>query len=444
MTRSTSFDLSVPKAVERIRARNPVLRAFISTRLDEALAEGRARAAETPRSPLHGVPYSLKDQWDTAGIPTTGGSYRYRDRVPKVSSPVHVAFDAAGAVLLGKTNLSDLAMVSESANYVGGIARNPHDLDRTPGGSSGGAAAAVVDGMSAFDWGADVGGSIRLPAAFCGCMGLRLSSETWPLVGDFPSPPASLHYMNGQGPITTTLSAMRAVLDVAAPTLRTGPSRRFELRGAFLYAPRPEDGLWPSFSGDVTPHVLHAAGEVRTDHGLLPVHEVRPIYGAMWASHFEDLLAVDPGLDFSRGLRAVLSGVFLRGRLGNRSLYPSTAEVFALIALGRVTLYRSRERAEASAARYRASVAALWDKGYVIVAPTCLFPAPRHGRANYNWKLQSCAMPGNLADVTGLAVPFGSFPDGLPRSVQIWGPPGSESAVLDVGERLLESARGRA
>ena len=136
--------------------------------------------------------------------------------------------------------------------------------------------------------------------------------------------------------------------------------------------------------------------------------------------------------------------MFLRGRLGNRSLYPSTAEVFALIALGRVTLYRSRERAEASAARYRASVAALWDKGYVIVAPTCLFPAPRHGRAYYNWKLQSCAMPGNLADVTGLAVPFGSFPDGLPRSVQIWGPPGSESAVLDVGEHLLESARGRA
>jgi len=441
MTDAAPFDLSVTQAVERIRARNPLLRAFISTRLEAALTEARARAAEAPRSLVHGVPYSLKDQWDTAGIRTTGGSYRYKDRVPAVSSPVHLAFEAAGAVLLGKTNLSDLAMVSESASYVGGVAKNPHDLDRTPGGSSGGAAAAVADGMSAFDWGADVGGSIRLPAAFCGVFGLRLSSETWPMVGDFPCPPPSLHYMNGQGPITRTLAGMRAALAVAAPTLRTGPSRRFQLRGAFLYAPRPKDGLWPSFVSDVAPHVSHAAGEVRTDHGLLPFHDVRGIYGAMWASHFEDLLAVDEGLDLSRGLRAVLAGVFLRGRLGHRGLYPSTAEIFALIALGRVTLYRSRERAEASAERYRASVAALWDKGYVIVAPTCLFPAPRHGRANYNWKLQSCAMPGNLADVTGLAVPFGCFAGGLPRSVQIWGPPGSEATVLDVGERLLQSAQ---
>ena len=157
MKAGSPFELTVPEAVARIRARNPILHAFVSTSLDEALLEARARADERPRSLLHGVPYSLKDQWDTAGIPTTGGSYRYKDRVPRVSSPVHLAFEAAGAVLLGKTNLSDLAMVSESASYVGGVARNPHDLARTPGGSSGGAAAAVVDGMSAFDWGADVG-----------------------------------------------------------------------------------------------------------------------------------------------------------------------------------------------------------------------------------------------------------------------------------------------
>jgi Asp-tRNA(Asn)/Glu-tRNA(Gln) amidotransferase A subunit family amidase len=443
MTEASSFTLTVPDAVERIRARNPVLRAFISTRLDEALADARARAGESPRSKVHGVPYSLKDQWDTRGIPTTGGSYRHRHRIPDRSSPVHVAFESAGAVLLGKTNLSDLAMVSESASYVGGVARNPRALDRTPGGSSGGAAAAVADGMSAFDWGADVGGSIRLPAAFCGVMGLRLSSSAWPLVGDFPCPPPSLHYMNGQGPITTTLAGMRAVLEVAAPTLRTGPTRRFDLRGAYIYAPRPEDGLWPTFVPDVAPHVAKAAGEARTDHGLLPIHEVRPIYNAMWSSHFEDLLEVDPDLDLSRGLRAVLSGLFLRGRFGDRRIHPSTAEIFAVIALGRVTLYRDRKRAETAAERYRSSVAEKWDKGYVIVVPTCLFPAPRHGRANYNVKLQSCAMPGNLADVTGLAVPFGTFADGLPRSVSIWGPPGSESSVIDVGERFLESAGAR-
>src|SRR5262245_54652058 len=142
---ASPFTLDVIAAVERIRQRNPVLHAFLHTRLDAALAEAAARAREAPRSPLHGVPYGLKDHWDTAGIPTTAGSYRHRDRVPSQSAPVHQAFEAAGAVLVGKTSLSDSGLAPESSNWIGGPVRNPHDLARTAGGSSGGSAAAVAD-----------------------------------------------------------------------------------------------------------------------------------------------------------------------------------------------------------------------------------------------------------------------------------------------------------
>ena len=271
------------------------LRAFVSTRLDWALAEHAALRREPPRSPLHGVPYSLKDTWDVAGEITTGGSYRYRDRASLHDSPVYRAFRDAGAVLLGKTYFSDLMLVPESASYVGGVGNNPHDLSRTCGGSSGGAAAAVADGLVAFDWGSDVGGSIRTPAAYCGALGMRLSSETWPMLGDFPKLPPSLGWMNGQGPITARTGRMRDVLRVAAPVLRTGPERSFRLRGAMLYEPdRRIEGQWPTLGRDVEPVVRAAIeDEVRRDHGLLGPLRAYRIALAMWASHFEDLLASD-------------------------------------------------------------------------------------------------------------------------------------------------------
>lgn len=109
------------QAIGRIDERNPSLRAFVSTRLDRALQEHAELRNEPPRSSLHGAPFSLKDTWDVGGEITTGGSHRYRDRVPPAHSPVYEVFRDAGAVLVGKTNLSDLMLFPESANYVGGV-----------------------------------------------------------------------------------------------------------------------------------------------------------------------------------------------------------------------------------------------------------------------------------------------------------------------------------
>ena len=442
---SKLFSLTVEQAVERIRARNPELHTFVSTRLEEALGDAARLRAEPARSALHGVPFSLKDTWDTAGLRTTGGSHRFKDRVPKESSPVHSVFESAGAVLVGKTALSDFAMAPESASWVGGIARNPHDPSRTTGGSSGGAAAAVADGMSAFDWGSDIGGSIRLPAAYCGVFGLRLSSELWPLVGAFPEPPPALAWMNGQGPIASSVPQIRALLDIAAPRLRTGTPRPFRYRGTVVWAPKSRRrSLWPSFAEDVAA-LVREAGEVRTEHGLPPIGSVMPVYASLWGSHFDDLLGADPTLTFSEGLRATISAILFRGRFGDRRFYPSTAEIFALIALGSVTIFRDKKKALAGAEKLRAAVGALWDQGFLVALPVSMYPAPRHHRSILNPETLACTCPGNIVDATSLAIPCGRFPDGLPRAFQLMGPPGSEDAVLEVGERasMTWASQGR-
>ncbi|HEY2513050.1 MAG TPA: amidase family protein, partial [Polyangiaceae bacterium] len=168
-------DYRVDECRRVIHTQNGELRALLRV-LDEPQRDERAKKSAA----LYGVPYVLKDTWDTAGIITTGGSWRHRDRVPRDSGSIHRVFAGAGAVLLGKSNMPDLALSNESDNNLVGATLNPFDPTRTAGGSTGGGAAAVATGMAAFDWGGDFGGSVRTPAACCGIAGIRLSSRAWP------------------------------------------------------------------------------------------------------------------------------------------------------------------------------------------------------------------------------------------------------------------------
>lgn len=426
------------EAVGNIERRDPELRAFIRTRLPDARAEIEARRAERPRSPVHGLPYSLKDMWDTAGLTTTGGSHRYRARVPSVSSPVHRVFEDAGAVLLGKTNLSDMGMASESDSWVGGTTCNPHDVRRTAGGSSGGAAVAVATRMAAFDWGSDFGGSIRLPSAFCGVWGIRLSTATWPVLGSFPDAPGTVHYMNGQGPLAASLDMLKTVLEVAAP-LRTGKARPFALRGAVLHCAQGLlGGQWQTFAEDVLGSVARAAGDVVPRAGLPAPWRAMAASFRWYAANFEEMVASDP-MGLVQGLGAAVSALLLRGKLGDRRLHPRTAEAMANIGLLRLLSSGTMQAARRDAQHLRDDIEAAWDRGLVIVAPVCVFPAPRHGWSNTNLRLWTYATPFNVADATGLAVPWGKFPGGMPRALQLLGPPGSEQVLMEIADRMTSS-----
>jgi aspartyl-tRNA(Asn)/glutamyl-tRNA(Gln) amidotransferase subunit A len=161
----------------RIETYNPKLNAFITVMREQALNQARDLDAEQRsgrlRGPLHGIPIALKDNIDTAGVRTTAASAVFDDRVPDSDAEVTRRLKAAGAVLIGKTNLHEFAMGGTSATSYYGPVRNPWALDRNPGGSSGGSAAAVAADLCFAALGTDTGGSIRTPASFCGVVGLK-------------------------------------------------------------------------------------------------------------------------------------------------------------------------------------------------------------------------------------------------------------------------------
>src|SRR5712692_4222062 len=182
-------------------------------------ARKAARAAEsalTRRSaklgPLHGVPFSVKDLVNTRGVRTTFGTPLYRDNVPTEDAPVVERLEAAGGIMVGKTNTPTLGWVGITDNLVFGLTRNPWNLDRTPGGSSGGAGAAVAAGLAPLALGTDGAGSIRIPSSFCGIFGLKPSFGRVPF---YPSPGAS-ELSAALGPMTRTVADAALLLDVIA------------------------------------------------------------------------------------------------------------------------------------------------------------------------------------------------------------------------------------
>jgi Asp-tRNA(Asn)/Glu-tRNA(Gln) amidotransferase A subunit family amidase len=199
-----------------IAALNPRLNAFCLVAADEARRAAReadiAVAKDEPLGPLHGVPVSLKDVIFTRGLRTTGGSRLFAEAVPEEDAIVVARLKVAGAVILGKTNTSEFGHKAITENPMFGVTRNPWSPDLTPGGSSGGAAAAVAAGLGPVALGTDGGGSIRLPAAFCGVYGFKPS---WGRVPQHPGFPGWDH-LSCTGPLSRTVRDAAAVLDVIA------------------------------------------------------------------------------------------------------------------------------------------------------------------------------------------------------------------------------------
>jgi len=181
--------------LDRIERRNPALNAIVT--LDGEGALERARAADAalargqPCGPLHGVPFTLKDCFETQGLRTTAGHPPLAGHVPQADSTVAARLKAAGAILLGKTNVPPLAMSLQTNNEIFGRSNNPWNLERTTGGSSGGGAAAVAARLAPFDIGSDLSGSIRIPAHFCGVYGFKPTSNRVPGTGHIPPPPGA-------------------------------------------------------------------------------------------------------------------------------------------------------------------------------------------------------------------------------------------------------------
>jgi amidase len=207
----------------QIEKHNPALNAVVIMDIESARSQARdadeALARGEVRGPLHGVPFTLKDAHCTAGMRTTVGFPPLADYVPPEDGTVMARLRKAGAVLMGKTNVAMLLGDYQSNNPVFGRTNNPWNVERTPGRSSGGAAAALASGMTPFEVGTDLSSSIRLPAHFCGVFGLKPTENRVPLTGLFPNPsdaPRSIRIMSSIGPMARTVEDLALLYKILA------------------------------------------------------------------------------------------------------------------------------------------------------------------------------------------------------------------------------------
>ena len=210
----------VESHLRRIESLQPKLNAFVHLDADAARAQARAAEAAVSQNhrlgPLHGIPLTIKSCIDVAGWPCPAGSLLRKDYLPRSDAPLVSRLKAAGAILLGNTNTPEFLMAYETNNLLSGKTSNPWNLAYSSGGSSGGEAAAIAAGCSMGGVGSDGGGSIRVPAHFCGICGLKPTPGRIPATGHFPSGAGAFGWIGVVGPMARTIADVRALFEVMA------------------------------------------------------------------------------------------------------------------------------------------------------------------------------------------------------------------------------------
>ncbi|BDG59139.1 amidase [Caldinitratiruptor microaerophilus] len=428
----------------RIEALEPQLNAHITVLADAARESARAAEAEilrgNYRGPLHGVPIGLKDLYDVAGVPTTAGTRALDGYVPRQDATAVRRLREAGAVLVGKHNLHEIAFGATGANPHYGPSRNPWDRERHTGGSSSGTAAAVAAGMCHAGLGSDTGGSIRIPAALTGLVGLKPTYGRVSRRGVIPLAWSLDH----AGPLSRTVADAALVLaaiaghdpddptSIAAPVPDYAAALDRDVRGLRIGV--PEEYYFEYVQPDVRAAVL-AAVQVLEELGAVRVPVSLPTTAVVPAIH-TPIIAAEAASWHARRLREEPGGYGpeVRTRLQAGALLPAAAYVLA-------QRLRSRLRREYAAVLARVDV---------VATPAVPVPAPRLGESEVQVEGRTLEVRSALVrltsplDHTGLpavTVPCGQAKGGLPVGLQFFGRPLDEVTVLRAAA-AYESARG--
>jgi amidase len=435
----------VESHLRRIEEINPALNAIVTLGPD-ILERARVAEAEVMNGkdlgPLHGVPLTVKDTIDTKGLRTTSGSYLLATNIPVRDATAVARLKAAGAIILGKTNTPEMAIPYETDNPVFGRTNNPHALDRTPGGSSGGEAAAISAGLSPAGIGSDLSGSIRVPAHFCGIVGLKPTTGAVPMDGHTPAANGLLSLGACIGPMARTVKDLSLLFNVISAQFESG--KEFEsdvaLLGGLRIAWYADDGVAPVTNETrvglvATVKALRGAG--------FEVIEERPpgvSHGSrLWIELFSRA-ASDQLRDFYRG-REHEAGPLVSRQIANaRTETDLRARISKVEKVAAAVLERERLREELLQ----------WMKTHpLILAPVGSTPAFAHGagRVQVNdesisvFRAFSYAQTFNVFGLPTVVVPAGKSAEGLPIGVQIIGRPFEERTVLAVAA-LIEKALG--
>jgi aspartyl-tRNA(Asn)/glutamyl-tRNA(Gln) amidotransferase subunit A len=419
---------------QRIDQLDSQLHSYLTLCRDQALADARAADAAvqegTKLGPLHGVPISIKDLETTKGVVTTMGSAIFKDRVPDMDSIVVERIKAAGAVILGKTNTPEFGQSGTTENKLGEPCRNPWNTDRTPGGSSGGAAAALAAGLCTLSMGTDGGGSVRIPASFTGLFGIKPTQGRVPRFGGYGRP--SANHFSQSGPITRTVADSALLLQViAGPDTRDITSIRETAPDFSANLSSGVSGMRLAWSSDlgyaaVDPEVVDITKQAamkfiglgaNIDDAKLKLEDpfetfwnifstaAYTSYGHLLEEHRNDLSDI--------GLMSIEHGQQTTGADMSRAIYEVDR-------LGR----RMEE---------------FFDNFDLLLTPTMAVPAfPIDQRPSVIggktvdpfWGFLPFTYPINISGQTAASIPCGYSSDGMPIGLHIIGPKGSEAKVL--------------
>lgn len=421
--------------LERIAALNPTLNAIVALDADRARTAARVHNRQ---GALAGVPLTIKSALDVAGMPAECGSLLRKGNIATSDATLVARLRAAGAVILGVTNVPEFLMAWETDNALYGRTNSPWDASRTPGGSSGGESAAIASGMSAGGIGSDGGGSIRVPAHFTGLCGLKPTPGRIPCTGHFPGSVGPFVQLGVVGPMARTVEDVRLIFEACAGLdwgdVRTVdlPVRKPELSGLRV-AWYDNNGIAP-----VTP-------ETRT--------AVRAAAGALEAAGIGVEERLPSGLDGLFDLFLLFfvkcSVVFLEpmvDELGDR-ISPTLREYWAHAKPRPVPSFSELVFAWAARDQMRLTLLEQMKQFPILLTPVCSTPAFRHGerawdvdghRVQYLESFSYCELC-NVLGLPAAVVPAGVSPEGLPIGVQIIGRPFEEELVLAVAE-IIESA----
>jgi len=436
-TREVSSAELVQLYLERIARLDPKLNAFVTVCGDNAIAEAGAIDAAPGDAPFRGVPIAVKDLTATAGVRTTFSSRAYADFVPDYDTAVLRRLRTAGFVILGKTNTPEFGTTAFTESDLNGATRNPWNLERTPGGSSGGAAAALAAGLTPIAHGTDGGGSIRIPASCCGVFGLK------PSRGRVSSAPFSaLEGLSTAGPLSRTVEDAAQLLDVLAgyepgdPWWAPPPERPFaqavaeppgHLRVAVTSTPPIETPVAPEC---IT--ALHAAAALFAELGHEVVEETPPWTDPDLFHTFIEVWQTGPALHPIEDLSLITPL--------NRGLIESARASSA------IDYARAVVRLQSIARR----TVAFWQDIDIVLTPTLAMPPVPIGwqqsvegaieQLLRNTEFTPFTAIANLTGLPAMSLPLHWSEDGLPIGVQAIGPPAGDAVLLSLAAQL-EAAR---
>lgn len=439
----SSVDL-VEAHLKQIEAHNPKLNAFVRVLQEEARAGAKsaenAVAQGSALGPLHGVPITVKDSFDMAGIPTTCGSRFFQDLPASRDATAVVRFKKAGAIPLGRTNTPEFLSNYETDNYVTGRTNNPWNLSCTPGGSSGGESAAISAYCSAGGIGSDGGGSVRIPAHFCGIAGLKPTPGRVSAAGHMPEICHPGGLLGVAGPMARTAADVKLLFEVLAGYDDQDPfSSPVPLRAPDLS--NLQVGLmeqWYSVPVQAAMRRAVTKAAVCLEQLGFPVQPFQPIglerAPNVWWFFFGELPArITKELIAGREDQAHWTGTeFLHRALGEPE--PTANQVVANLAI--------RDK-------LRAGLLRQMEKCPVLLMPACGVAAFEHRQRRYPadgreiglFEAMMPVTPFNLLGMPGMVIPFGFDERGMPVGVQLVGRPFEEELLLELAVRL-EEARG--